>query len=204
MSELAAEKAMVWAHLEGLSHGEDVARIFASNARAHVAHPYGTLNGPEQIATFYADLRRALPDATWRCDFLVGGDNHPDPRMNAPRVSPQVAAMGHWQGTFTRPLLGIAPTGGVVHMRICEVHHLNPEGQIARSWILPDFLDLLRVELIRVAAEHRHGVRDDLCTDVARHDHGALHVRCVDAQVRDERLREALHRELRGAVGRVR
>lgn len=143
MRELAAEKAEVWMHLEGLSEGAEVAQIFAPDAIAQVAHPYGTLTGPTEIAAFYADLRRALPDATWRAEFFIGGDNHPDARMTAPRLSPLVGSMGHWQGTFTRPLLGIAPTGGVVHLRMCEVHHLNDAGQIARSWILPDFLDLM-------------------------------------------------------------
>lgn len=143
MRELAAEKAEVWMHLEGLCAGAQIAQVFASDAVAEVAHPYGTLTGPAQIERFYEDLRRALPDATWRPEIFLGGNNHPDDRMDGLRVSPQVASMGHWQGTFTRPLLGIAPTGGVVHLRMSEVHHLNEAGQIARSWILPDFLDLM-------------------------------------------------------------
>ncbi|MEX3014985.1 ester cyclase [Gymnodinialimonas hymeniacidonis] len=143
MTESAGEKAMVWIHLDALCNGKDVAEVFADDAVAEIAHPYGTLDGPDQIARFYADLRRALPDATWRPEFFIGGENHPDERMSGTRFSPLVASLGHWQGTFTRPLLGIPPTGGVVHLRISEVHHLNEAGEIARSWILPDFLDLM-------------------------------------------------------------
>ena len=143
MVELAAEKATVWAHLEALCAGTPPTEVFAPDAVAQVAYPYGILTTPEQIARFYTDLRRALPDATWRAEIFLGGENLPDERMDAPRQTPLVASFGHWQGTFTQPLLGIAPTGGVVHLRLCEVHHLNAAGQIAQSWILPDFLDLM-------------------------------------------------------------
>lgn len=142
MRDLTQDKAQVWAHLSGLAQGAAVEDAFATDAVAEIAHPYGTCTGPD-IARFYADLCRALPDAEWRPEIFIAGDNHPDERTDMQRFSPQVAAFGHWQGTFTEPLLGIAPTGGVVHLRICEVHHLNDSGQIARSWILPDFLDLM-------------------------------------------------------------
>lgn len=143
MRELAAEKAEVWAHLQALCSGAPVATVFAPDAVAQIAHPYGTRSGPDQIARFYDDLRRALPDATWRPEFFIGGQNHPDDRTDMHRASPLIGTMGHWQGTFTQPLLGIAPTGGVVHLRLCEVHHLNDAGQIARSWLMPDLLDLM-------------------------------------------------------------
>lgn len=143
MRDLATDKARIWTHLQGLSQGGHVDRAFAAGAVAEIAHPYGTRVGHAQIAEFYADLCRALPDAEWRPEVFIAGDNHPDTRTDALRYSPQVGSFGHWQGTFTQPLLGIEPTGGVVHLRICEVHHLNDAGQIARSWILPDLLDLM-------------------------------------------------------------
>ena len=47
-------------------------------------------------------------------------------------------------------------------------------------------------------------VDDDVGADVAGHDDGHLHVRGVDPEVLEQRLGEALHGELRRAVGGVR
>lgn len=142
MWDLVEDKARAWAHLSDLAQGGPVAATFAPDAVAEIAHPYGTCTGPA-IAQFYADLCHAMPDAEWRPEIFIAGENRPDTRTDMQRFSPLVGSYGHWQGTFTRPLLGIKPTGGVVHLRMCEVHHLNDAGQIARSWILPDVLDLM-------------------------------------------------------------
>ncbi len=143
MRDLEQEKARIWAHLTDLAQGADIAGIFAPDAEAQIAHPWGVSHGPEQISQFYSALTRALPDADWRPEIFLAGENHPDSRTDMVRYSPLVGSFGHWQGTFSDPLLGIQPTGGVVHLRICEVHHLNDAGQIARSWILPDLIDLM-------------------------------------------------------------
>ncbi|QXT38129.1 ester cyclase [Gymnodinialimonas ceratoperidinii] len=142
MRDLLQDKARVWEHLTRLAQGGDVARAYAPDAMAEIAFPYDTATGA-QIAGFYADLTRALPDAEWRPEIFIAGDNHPDTRTTDRRFSPLVGSFGHWQGTFTEPLLGIQPTGGVVHLRMCEVHHLDSAGKISRAWILPDFLDLM-------------------------------------------------------------
>ena len=143
MRDLVAEKARVFVHLQGLAQGAHVSEAYAPDAVAQIAHPYGICLGHDAIARFYANLTRALPDAEWRPEIFVAGENHPDERTSEKRYSPLVGSFGHWQGTFTEPLLGIAPTGGVVHLRICEVHHLDEAGRITRAWILPDFLDLM-------------------------------------------------------------
>ncbi|ABD55558.1 ester cyclase [Jannaschia sp. CCS1] len=140
--DLTDDKAMVHGALSMLARGGAVDQAYAPDAVAEIAHPYGTCTGAD-ITRFYGDLHRALPDANWRPEIFFAGHNHPDERMEGPRVAAQVGSFGHWQGTFTQPLLGIEPTGGVVHLRMCEVHHLNAAGQIAQSWILPDFLDLM-------------------------------------------------------------
>ncbi|MEJ6388975.1 ester cyclase [Gymnodinialimonas ulvae] len=143
MRDLVEEKARVHAHLTALALGGSVEKVFAPNAQAWIAHPWGPCDGSSAIAPFYDALTRALPDATWRPEIFLAGENHPDPRTDARRYSPLVGSFGHWQGTFTEPLVGIAPTGGVVHLRICEVHHLDEKGRIAQSWILPDLIDLM-------------------------------------------------------------
>lgn len=142
MVDLAGAKARVFGHLQALAQHAPAAEVFAPDAVAQIAHPFGD-SDIQGIARFYGALTRALPDADWRPEIFLAGENHPDDRTQAMRYSPLVGSFGHWQGTFTEPLCGIAPTGGVVHLRICEVHHLDATGRIARSWILPDFLDLM-------------------------------------------------------------
>ncbi|MEJ6395201.1 ester cyclase [Gymnodinialimonas sp. 2305UL16-5] len=142
MQDLGIEKRRVWDHLTDLAAGGDVAAAFAPDALAQIAHPYGRCAGPAEIAPLYTDIRAALPDANWRAEIFIAGENHSDPRVQVTRYSPLVASLGHWQGTFAAPLWGIPPTFGAVHLRVCEVHHLNAAGQIAQSWILPDILDL--------------------------------------------------------------
>ncbi len=143
MRDLVREKARVHAHLAALARGTSPSEVFAHDAQAWIAHPWGSSEGLKGLSTFYGDLTRALPDAQWRPEILIAGENHPDPRTDAIRQSPLVGSMGHWQGTFTAPLLGIQPTGEVVHLRICEVHHLDDQGKILHSWILPDLIDLM-------------------------------------------------------------
>jgi predicted ester cyclase len=143
MRDLTMDKARVYAHLQRLAQGGPVAEAFSGAAVAQIAHPFGQGLGTAGIARYYDALTRALPDAEWRPEIFIAGENHPDTRTSDTRYSPLVGSFGHWQGTFTEPLLGIAPTGGVVHLRVCEVHHLDQGGRIARSWILPDFLDLM-------------------------------------------------------------
>ncbi|MEQ8365948.1 MAG: ester cyclase [Roseicyclus sp.] len=143
MRDVAGQKRAVAAHLAALADGADPATIFAPDAVAEIAHPWGRCEGPAAIGAFYADLRAGLPDMEWRPEILIGGENHPDERSSVQRYSPLVGAWGHLQGTFRRPILGIPPTDGAVHLRISQVHHLNEAGQIRRSWILPDLLDLM-------------------------------------------------------------
>ncbi|WP_224815186.1 ester cyclase [Hasllibacter sp. MH4015] len=143
MRDLQQDGAMVRAHLDALAKGAPVADAFAPDAQAWLPHPWHGARGHAALSAFYAALTDALPDAEWRPEIVLAGENHPDARTQETRYSPLVGALGHWQGTFTRPLLGIPPTGGVVHLRICEVHHLNSDGCIAHSWILPDLIDLM-------------------------------------------------------------
>ncbi|MBC6438320.1 MAG: ester cyclase [Rhodobacteraceae bacterium] len=143
MRDLVAEKQKVKVHLDALAKGADPAGIFAPGAVAQIVHPWGIRTGPARIGEFYRALRVALPDQERREDLFLAGENHPDDRVDGPRFTPLVASLGALQATFTAPLLGIPPTHGVVHLRLAEVHHLNPHGRIVRSWLFPDLLDLI-------------------------------------------------------------
>lgn len=107
------------------------------------SHPWNERQGHGSIAQVWADLRRALPDVERRDLIFVGGQSLPDPRVKPDLAGRDlIATMGHYQGTFTAELCGIPATGGVVHLRFAEVHHMV-DGRIAHSYCLWDLLDLM-------------------------------------------------------------
>ncbi|MEM7722028.1 MAG: ester cyclase [Pseudomonadota bacterium] len=143
MRDITEEKQRVATLLDALADGAAPAAIFAPDAVAQISHPWGVRQGADAVAEAYLAIKTALPDHERRPDILIGGENHPDDRTSEPRFSPLVGWLGTLQGTFAAPLCGIPPTSGAVHLRICEVHHLNEAGKIARSWVLIDLLDLM-------------------------------------------------------------
>jgi predicted ester cyclase len=143
MRDITAEKRRVAVLLERLADGAPAREVFASDAVAQVSHPWGICTGPDEIGAVYSAIKTALPDHERRADILIGGENLPDARAGFDRVSPLVGWLGHLQGHFRAPLLGIPATDHIIYLRLAEVHHLNADGMIARSWIMPDLLDLM-------------------------------------------------------------
>ncbi len=108
---------------------------YSADAVCRVAHPVNDLSGPERILTgWWRPLRAALPDAERHHLLVIAGQCND---------SELVAIMGHYQGTFENPLLDIPASQGVVHLRFGELHAVL-QGSISRSWMLVDFLDLMR------------------------------------------------------------
>jgi len=143
MRDITAEKQRVALLLDRLADGCPPREVFAPDAVAQVSHPWGICQGPEAIGAVYTAIKTALPDHERRPDIVIGGENLPDTRAEFDRYSPLIGWLGHLQGHFTAPLLSIRPTQHAVYLRLAEVHHLNAEGLIARSWIMPDLLDLM-------------------------------------------------------------
>ena len=130
--------------LAGLARGAPVAGAYHPDALWHGSHPWNDRHGLPAITDVWQALRHALPDMERRDLIFVGGESLPDPRV-VPDLAgrPLIAAMGHYQGTFTADLCGIPATQGVVYLRFCEVHHIVA-GRIAQSYMLWDLLDLMR------------------------------------------------------------
>lgn len=109
--------------------------LYADHAVCSVSHPVNDLVGRERIlAGWWRPLLTALPDAERRDDLVIAGE------FNG---SALVAMVGHYQGTFKEPLFDIPATHGVVHVRYGEIHAVE-RGALVRSWVLVDFLDLMR------------------------------------------------------------
>lgn len=115
---------------------EDIVRDgYSADAEVNVSHPINTLRDHEALlAQFWLPLRRAIPDAERREDIIAGGHY---------RGAHWIGCLGHYFGAFEGSWLGIPPSHRLVAVRFAEGHELR-DGQIARSYVLIDFLDLMR------------------------------------------------------------
>lgn len=144
MAEIEKTKSDLYERLHGIAEGADVGIAYHPDADWWGSHPFNELKGVEAISDAWFQLRTAMPDLERRDSIFIAGYSASDAR---PKRDPSgdliVASMGHLQGTFQRDLHGIPATSGVVHLRCCEAHRVV-HGKIARSYVLIDFLDLMR------------------------------------------------------------
>lgn len=144
-SEIITFKRQAYEALHGLASGRlAVADIYHPDAAFWASHPINEIAGTDAIADVWSKLRAAMPDLERRDSIFTGGIGKPDSRMPADVADRQlVASMGVIQGTMTGDLFDIPASHGLVHLRVCEVHHMR-DGRIAHSYVLFDFLDLMR------------------------------------------------------------
>jgi len=102
-----------------------------------VAFPVNRLDGVDAVLEgLIRPLRAALPEVRRRDEIFIGGRNR--------RGSGEwVAAVTHYVGNFTAPLVGIAPTDSLVFLRSGEFYRIE-DGRIAEAKLIIDFLDLMR------------------------------------------------------------
>lgn len=112
-----------------------LAALYHPDARWNVAHPVNTRIGIGAVeAGLFQPLKAALPDLG-RVDNLVAIGRFNDAVM--------LACQGHLVGTFSQDLFGIPASHKPVFLRYGEAHRLVDD-RIAESWMLFDFLDLMR------------------------------------------------------------
>ncbi|MDJ1007294.1 MAG: ester cyclase [Paracoccaceae bacterium] len=134
-------KARVAEALAALTRGGPLEAAYHADAVLHASWPWGALSGAG-LADFWAGLTAAFPDAERRDLIRIAGTNRDDPRFAGPRAPHLVACLGIVQGTFRAPLLGLPPTGGVVHLRLAEAHWLDGD-RIRESHLILDLVDFL-------------------------------------------------------------
>ena len=99
-----------------------------------IFHPFNRLEGNHAAHDgFFAVLRTAMPDAEWRCAFMLAGE-YEGRRM--------VSCMGHILGTFDAPLAGIPPTYGLAILRF-GIHATVRDGRMCVVHVLLDLVDLM-------------------------------------------------------------
>lgn len=135
----AVNKQLLVGMLDALaSDTGDIAATLATycheDCRFEVFHPFNTFDGIEAAAEgFWQSLRVAFPDYEQRIAVAIGGDYE---------GREQVSTLGHLQGTFDAPWLGIPPTHGLVTLRF-GVNALVVDGRIAKAYVLLDIVDVM-------------------------------------------------------------
>ena len=144
MNERAALKHHIQDRLHGLAFNGDATASYHTDARWWGCHPINECQGIEQINKIWETLHQSFPDMERRDLIFVLGENYGDSRSHLGIEGLIYAAsICHYQGTFSKPLFGIPPTSGVIHLRSSEVHQIV-DGRIKHSFVLMDFLDLMR------------------------------------------------------------
>ncbi|MDE2759950.1 MAG: ester cyclase [Paracoccaceae bacterium] len=113
-------------------------KVFASDAVIRLGYPLGELEGPvEYYDQVYQPLLRAFPDLEKRNFIVMAG-----PGWRKGRTGNWIGLGGNFVGTFTRPWLGIPPTGKPVYMRFHEYMKID-EGQVVLMealWDIPQIM----------------------------------------------------------------
>ncbi len=112
-------------------------QCFSDDAELKLCHPFGELAGPDAYwETCLEPLSTAIPDVERRDMIVLSG--------TTPEGQHWIGTMGNYMGTFTAPLLGIPPTGHLVHMRYHEFFRLD-KGRVVELqaiWDLPELMML--------------------------------------------------------------
>ena len=113
-------------------------QLFAPNAQLRLGHPLGEMTGGDELwQRAYKPLLSALPDLE-RNDFIVMAG----PRWGKGKSGDWVGLGGHFVGTFTKPWLGIRPTGKPVFMRYHEYLRIE-DGKVVEMEALWDIPQLM-------------------------------------------------------------
>ena len=110
-------------------------RLFRNRAPVHLAHPFETLDGAEELlGTAFAPLIRALPDLERRDTIVIEGADADG--------ADWVGCCGYYTGVFQRPWLDIPPTGHQIAMRFHEFFRIE-DGKVAEMqalWDIPEVM----------------------------------------------------------------
>ena len=113
---------------------EQLLELFCPDALIQLAHPLGTLIGPQALHDkVYGPLIQAIPDLERRDYIVMAG---PDEGEN------WVGCAGYYTGVFEHPWLDIPATRHLVTMRYCEFFEIE-DGQIRSMHALWDIPELM-------------------------------------------------------------
>ena len=112
-----ATLSLAMRNFDPISVKSGLADFMALDAKVHLCHPFGDMEGPEMLyEVAYAPLFTALPDLERR-DWIISTGMDAD-------GADWIGCAGHYMGTFLSPFLDIPPTGHLAHMRFHEFYRV--------------------------------------------------------------------------------
>ena len=123
------------AEFEPDSARHNLSILFAPGSRIHLAHPFETLDGPEEFFSVALEpLWRAIPDLERRETIVMSGRSRLGKNW--------VGCAGHYTGSFIRPWLDIPPTGHMVSMRFHEFFRMESGKAVEMQalWDIPEMM----------------------------------------------------------------
>lgn len=108
--------------------------FFATDAQIDIVHPFNRIDGVERyVEDFLTPLQVAFKHLR-RSDYIAfGGDFE---------GGDWVTCTGYYTGKFAAPLLGIRPTGTLMHLRFGEFHRME-DGRAVESYVFLDIPELM-------------------------------------------------------------
>lgn len=114
---------------------DTVRRTLAPDAKVHLCHPFGDLEGPDGLFEHaIAPLAHAIPDLERRDWIVIDGQTDDGGRW--------IGCGGYYTGLFARAFLDIPPTGHQAHMRFHEFYRLE-DGKVVEIqaiWDIPELM----------------------------------------------------------------
>lgn len=145
MTQFQDAKTLVQAHYADLTHAtadtvaDTLARRMATDTLWRGVDPFGVVNGPAAVAeAFWAPFLRSFTHIRRREDIFFAGSTGTDGSGAV-----WTCSMGHLQGLFDAPWLGIAPTRKIAMLRYAEFNRVEA-GQIVETAFFCDILHLMR------------------------------------------------------------
>jgi hypothetical protein len=118
--------------VDGFSEAVD--RFYACQAQINIVHPFNELTGSLSYKETFLSSLLASFDCLRRSDYIAFGGNF--------EGGDWVTCTGYYSGHFSKPWLGIAPTGTLAHLRFGEFHRME-NGRAVESYIYLDIPELM-------------------------------------------------------------
>ena len=137
----AANKELVRRFYREVYHNWDmsmVSTVLSPRFRSH-DWPEGGATGQLPFLAYYAEIRRALPDARYEVDDLIAEDD---------RVVVRWRLLGTHEGEFR----GIPASGRAIALKGIAIYRVE-EGKLVDRWVVTDLYGLLQ-ELWEPAAQY--------------------------------------------------
>ena len=113
---------------------EAVADVFAPDAEFNICHPFNQITGRDAYLSGFVEPLKASFEGLFRRDYILMG--------GAFGGSDWVTCTGYYSGHFSKPWLGIKPTGTLSYLRFGEFHRFE-NGKIVQSYIYLDIPELM-------------------------------------------------------------